>query len=387
MIGIKAILLILKIPNRTEILMVEITYFISDYGFGHAARSIAIIRAFLACDLDINIEIHTFFPLELIKRSLSKKSEIKRIKFHKMRNDVGFIWNAKQEKIDNEKTTINVHQWVKNWPSTYLFEKYIFLKNKEISLIVSDIAPQPFLLAKKLDLPSIAISNFTWFDIYQDFCKTEDLQEIWRAYREASLGLMLPFNLENKVFPTILETSLVSRDPTRSRKKICSNLKINPSTPIIYAGTGKSLINPFIEEWKIHPEYDFILGSSSTISAPNIHSIPYNDPEGQDYIAASDLAVLKIGYSSISEAIRAKIPFIAIDFVQSAETKFMRKKIQELNIGECITPQEFFSGKWIDEIPKIMELKENYSSLPERFLKKGEYQCANIILDLLQEII
>ncbi|MFX0170583.1 MAG: hypothetical protein ACFE9L_01555 [Candidatus Hodarchaeota archaeon] len=366
--------------------MSSIAYFISDYGYGHASRSIAIIRSLLECDLEISFEVHTSKPLNFVKKSLMLNNESNRVSFHKQLNDLGFIGEKITGKINYQDTAKLIHPWVQNWGSTYLFEEYRYLKSRKIDLIVSDIAPQPFLLAKRLQIPSIAISNFTWCDFYQHSSfRSEDIDIIWKAYREASLGLLLPFNLENTVFPSILETALVSRNPQRQKAQMYELLDIDPSTQVIYTGTGISMNNPFRQEWLDNTDAIFILGSHSKIEARNIRTIPSDEHESQDFIACSDLALIKLGYSSISEAIRSHIPIIGVDFAKTPETKFMAKQVQELGIGICITSQEYFDGDWLKYIPEVLEMRQNYSQLPERFRSRGESQIANIILTILEE--
>jgi len=369
-----------------EMEMPTIAYFISDHGLGHASRSVAIIRELLECDLEVSINIHTSNPLNFVKNSLAFHDGSKRVDYHEQMNDMGFIYDQNTGKIDSQHTISEIHTWINDWNCNYLFNEYRFLKAREIDLIVSDIAPQPFLLAKKLKIPSIAISNFTWYDTYQNLALNQkDLETIWRAYREASLGLMLPFNLENMVFQTIFETSLVSRNPNRSKAQMYELLGFEPSTEVIYSGTGISIDNPFLQEWTEETNTTFILGSQSKIRGENVRSVPSTDTEGQDYIACSDIALIKLGYSSISEAIRSHVPIIGIDFVQTAETREMAKKVQELGIGRCITPEEYFRVKWLEYIPEVLDMKQNYSHLPNRFCKYGETQIANIILNLLEE--
>lgn len=367
--------------------MPTIAYFISDHGLGHATRSVAIIRSLLECDLDISVNIHTSKPLSLVQKSLTTTDEPRRVDFHEQLNDLGFIGDKITGKIDYRSTANEVNSWIQNWYSSYLFDEYRYLKTKDIDLIISDIAPQPFLLARKLQIPSVAISNFIWFDIYQNPAfKTDDLNSIWTAYREASLGLMLPFNLNNTVFRSTIETQLVSRNPTRSKEHMRKLLELDSSLLVIYAGTGTSLKNPLLEEWTQDDEIAFILGGQPDISRHNVRTIPLTDPEGQDYIACSDLALIKLGYGSVSEAIRSCVPIIGVDFAQTTESIHMRKIVETLGIGLCIPPEEYFQGEWKEYIPSALEMKQNYSNLPERFVKYGEAQIANIILDLLEEI-
>jgi len=369
------------------IFMPKIAYFIDDHGHGHASRNIAIIRSLLEFNLETLIIILTSKPLPFIKQSLHSSENEDRIEFHEFSNCHGFIGDDLTGKIDHQATTSLVHNWLQSWKESYFFEAYKFLKSKNIDLIISDISPQPFLLAEKLDVPSIAISNFTWLDIYQNLSYNEDdLNSIWKAYREASLGLLLPFNLDNTVFRSTLEVSLVSRNSIRTRDQMRKFLDIDLSTTIIYAGTGASINNPFKAEW-LNTENVFIIGGHSNLENDmNVRTIPKNDPETQDYISCSDIALIKFGYSSVSEAIRSHIPIIGVDFAQTTESRMISKKIKELGIGIEVSVKDYFDGKWREYIPQVLDLQTNYSSLPDRYTKNGETQISNIISDLLDEI-
>ena len=158
------------------------------------------------------------------------------------------------------------------------------------------------------------------------------------------------------------------------------------SSRVIYAGTDTSLKNPLLEEWTEDDEVAFILGGQHDILRYNVKTIPMADPEGQDYIACSDIALIKLGYGSVSEAIRSHVPIIGVDFAQTAETIFMKKLVENLGMGICITTEEFFQGEWKNYISEVLDMKQNFSLLPERFVKHGESQIASIILDLLEEI-
>ncbi len=339
--------------------------------------------------MDISINLHTSKPLSFVRNSLSSSEYRDRFDFHDMVNDFGFIKKQQSFLIDHEETAYEVHRWVQSWQESYLFDKFVYLKTKNIDLVISDISPQPFILAKKLDVPSIAISNFSWSDVYQNSSyRQDDLDKILLAYRDASLGLLLPFNFKSEVFRSTLETNLVSRTPTRTRNQMRKELNLDSSAMVVYTGTGSTMTNPFQKEWLDDPEIVYILGSLSTIKdESNTRKIPANDYEGQDFIACSDIALIKPGYSSVSEAIRSQIPIMGVNFPQTTESNLISEIIQELEIGIIISSKDYFNGTWKENIDEVIALKDNYKYIPDRFTKQGELQVANIILDLLEDIV
>jgi hypothetical protein len=84
---------------------------------------------------------------------------------------------------DKEKTYEQMKTWVNEWDG-FIKEEKQFCKSHNINLIVSDMAPQPFIIAKELGLPSVAITNFTWHCIYSYlFSKNDEhVKKIKEAY-------------------------------------------------------------------------------------------------------------------------------------------------------------------------------------------------------------
>ncbi|MHA2231982.1 MAG: glycosyltransferase family protein, partial [Candidatus Hodarchaeales archaeon] len=162
----------------------SIVYYISDHGFGHATRSLAIIRALCREQPNLKILIRTSRNVKFMKKALI--NEI--VYVYKGENDFGLIEGRKLS-ISPEKTQIAFEKWVLTWDK-WLREEQNRHINK-VDLVISDICPQPFLLAEKLGIPSIAISNFTWLDQYRELFESDSLIDLGQAYRAASSCLVL----------------------------------------------------------------------------------------------------------------------------------------------------------------------------------------------------
>lgn len=122
-----------------------------------------------------------------------------------------------------------------------------------------------------------------------------------------------------------------------------------------------------------------------TASQENIYKVPLDDPNGQDFIACSDIALLKPAYSSVAEAIRSKTPILSCNIAQSREGHLIEHQIRTLGIAEAITAHKFNTGEWVKKIDQRGELRKNYDQLPPRFQQKGEAFVATQILKLLEK--
>ncbi|KYC49921.1 MAG: hypothetical protein APG12_01170 [Candidatus Methanofastidiosum methylothiophilum] len=356
----------------------KICFYISDHGYGHATRDIAIIRH-LRSTTDIDITVKTNRPYNLVRDSLPNVKLIDCI------NDKGVVLENLKPKVDRNKTLALFEMWCENWES-YTKKETIFCKENNIDLIISDIAPQPFLVANELGIPSIAISNFTWHSvfsyIYGNNTITKRLED---AYKCATLACVLPFSEPMKVFNKRVPVSLVSRNIDVPRYELRKSLGIGNNEKLIYAGLGKSmdesiLSNLFgIEEKNIK----LLLPSGVKINSERNIGIPLDYTETQNYLGACDLIVSKAGYSTVSEAVKAKVPIFIFQRKDFYEDIFLAKEIKKLKIGEIISFEEFVSSDWINKIDKLTEYGDNYAHLGKRYTEDGCTDIKNIVKGLI----
>ena len=140
--------------------MKRVVIYISDHGFGHAARTIGLVRQLKQQNYEIiikNSNAYNFLKFHLPLHKI--------IKF---KTDVGPVSNIFSEHPDYEKTFSLYNNWINN-EQKWLDKETQFFKNRMPDLIISDISPIGIRLANKLHVPSITIANFTWIDILENF--------------------------------------------------------------------------------------------------------------------------------------------------------------------------------------------------------------------------
>lgn len=131
--------------------MKTIAYYISDYGYGNASRSIAVIRKLLNYS-EVEIKICHSFALSFIKESLHAD----RVSYRKIKTDIGYFLKRDSIFPDKEKLLEEYKKFVADWDFILEQEK-VFLLTEKIDLVVYDISPVPFETADQLGIPSVKI--------------------------------------------------------------------------------------------------------------------------------------------------------------------------------------------------------------------------------------
>lgn len=355
----------------------HIRFYISDYGYGHASRSIALMRA-LHASINITISVRTNTSADFIRDSCSFVS------VEKKQNDIGTVMHDSTSLVDRVETKKSLHHWASSW-DTWIVEETAFCKECAVDLIISDITPQAFLVSKTLGIPGIGVSNFTWDLIFRQlYGNSPEVQMIHDAYASADLGLVLPLNESLDVFKERISVSLVSREPAVSREEMRKRLGISDAEILVYVGSGFSFNSvPACLNKMIEAGLRVLVSENQPFHHPKILRIPNSDVETQNYIGMCDLVVTKPGYSTVSESIRAKIPLLIFTREGFAEDAYILRPLEMEGIGKQMSWETIGSGDWITQIDELLLMKENYQTCSDIFIKDGTQACIEHIRSYL----
>jgi uncharacterized protein (TIGR00661 family) len=351
--------------------MTNICIYISDYGYGHASRDIAIVRQILNALTDVKIFVKTNTPFHFVGQSLPQKN----VEVIQTKNDIGVVFKGNSVSVDIERTKKMLEEWLALW-NGYIQSEKRFCETHKIDLILSDIVPQPFIVADMLHIPSIAISNFTWhyifYNLFGEVAATERIKE---AYQCADMTVVLPFNEEMDIFRKKKDISLVSREITVDRRVMRRKCGVSNDELLVYVGVGLSFDSSFMRNMKkiAMPDVKFLVSSNVELPFENVIRIPKNETETQDYIGMCGLIVSKTGYGTVSEAVRAKIPMFLLKREGFKEDELIGNKVEEFGIGKFISEKSFLDGDWASDLNlnSLGEYIKRFDNLNSRFKSDG----------------
>ncbi|MEW4209515.1 glycosyltransferase [Priestia megaterium] len=290
--------------------MKTIAYYISDYGYGHATRSTAIIRELLKQNEQIEIIICHLFALDFLQQSFRHEN---RVMFRKVATDVGYVLKENSLEPDAEVLNDNVSSYVSEF-SIKLNHETLFMKEKNVSFVISDISPLGIAGASSLNIPSLGLSNFTWHTAYDGLVEEHLLSFLHEQYKQMTYHFSLACSnephwgtKENQSFG-FYSREIDNSEVRRIRKEIDPTGK----SQIIYFGLGMKVDIGILSELPIwqSPNCKFIVSSNVNVTHPNVYKIPQDELETQHYVAAADLVLTKAGWGTISEAVCAGVPLL-----------------------------------------------------------------------------
>ncbi|MCF6794995.1 hypothetical protein L1M59_02545 [Bacillus sp. ET1] len=290
--------------------MKTIAYYISDYGYGHATRSTAIIRELLKQNEQIEIIICHSLAIEFLRQSFRYEH---RVRFREILTDVGYMLKENSLEPDADLLNDEVASYVSSFHTRLMYEIH-FMKVANVSFVISDISPLGIAGAYILNLPSLGISNFTWFTAYEGLIGELSLEFLEKRYKQMTYQFSLACSdephwgtKENQSFG-FYSREIDDCEVQRIRKEIDPAGKSH----IIYFGLGMKVDIGTLSEMPIwqSPNCKFIVSSNVNVNHPNVYHIPKDAVETQHYVAAADLVLTKAGWGTISEAVCAGVPLV-----------------------------------------------------------------------------
>lgn len=345
--------------------MRTVAYFISDYGFGHAARSIAIIRTMLHVDPHVKVMVCCSFALDFIKKSLQDEDQ-KRLYYHQVMNDFGFMLKKNSIEVDVLRMNKEYETFI-HYASGYAQDQMRFLQQFKVDLVISDISPLPFIAAKELGIPTIGISNFTWYTAYLDILPKEKLQFLYQAYKH--MDHFIPLAGANE--------PLWNGSLDRSYDYFCREInhnevesirsKLNPDKDrfIVYFGLGMKIGVDNLSKLKIWDSKQcvFLVSGNAFIEGDNIIRIPKDITETQNYIAACDLVISKPGWGTVSEAIQSRKPLLILERGYMREDQNTIESLLSHDLCQCMTWSDFQTFEITESIKRELKSKSHQQTV------------------------
>ena len=147
---------------------------ISGHGFGHAARTLAVMEA-LADRLDLHCTVATTVPEWFFRGSYHGS-----LSYHHLQTDVGLVQRSPLE----EDVPATIRALAGFYPLRSSHLDRLALIFADCDLVLCDIAPAGIMAARQTGVPSVLLENFTWDWIYEGYRRCTHLRPYAQLIRD-----------------------------------------------------------------------------------------------------------------------------------------------------------------------------------------------------------
>ncbi len=137
----------------------QIVFYVSGHGFGHASRDIELIRALCAGRADARIVVRTAAPERLFAPIAGASVDVQTVEA-----DTGLV-QVDSLQLDEDESARQAARFYADFDRR-VAEEAALVDSVKADVIVGDIPPLAFAAAVRAGVPSVAVGNFTWDWIY-----------------------------------------------------------------------------------------------------------------------------------------------------------------------------------------------------------------------------
>ncbi len=327
-----------------------LAFVVSPHGFGHAARACAVIQALGDRRPELRFEIFSTVPPWFFAQSLTVPHAV-----HPEVVDVGLVQRTPLE-ADLDATVRRLDELMAAGPPTVdrLAEGF---RRRGCGLAVCDIAPLGIVAAHQAGLPAVLVENFTWDWIYRPLWRAHPGLErhgrtLGRMFAAADLRLQAQPVCEEvqgaEAVPPISRRGRVARATVRRR------LEVEADRPLVLISMGGIPWRP--QRLDALRRLDgcrvVAVGSGTEHTAEgSLVTLPSDSPfYHPDLVAASDLVVAKLGYSTVAEAYHAGVDLAYVTRPSFPESAVLARFVRTRMGGREITAGDVTEARWAEEV-------------------------------------
>ena len=363
--------------------MGRVAYFVSPHGFGHAARACAVMAEMRRQCPAVHFEIFTEVPKWFFSESLTHC-----FSYHRFDTDVGLV--QRSPLVEDLEATCDLLDRKRCDDPDTVGRLAAKLQKPGCSVVIADISPLGLAAAARTGLPSVLVENFTWDWIYLNYpdgpsrlrCHGRRMAEIF-----ASASLRTQTDPVCGLSPTAVTVRPVARSPRSGRKAVRASLGVPADEPVIVVSMGGV-------PWNYGDFTDFDHSDGAWIVVPGgseraahrrgrLLMLPFHtDFYHPDLVAASDLVVGKLGYSTVAEAFHAGTALAYVGRPRFPESPILAQWVEEHMVAAEIGEDALRNGAWLAAANELLEVPRRKPDGPN-----GAVRAAEVILERFGSMI
>jgi hypothetical protein len=331
----------------------RIAYIVSPHGFGHGARSAAVLNALWRLRPEIEAHVFTTVPEWFWQDSLDRPFEL-----HEVLTDVGLVQLSPTE--EDPQATLRRLDEIR--PLAEKAKPMVAeLDRLGCDFVVCDISPLGLAAAGLAGLPSVLVESFTWDWIYESYFEAEPgLREVAEEMAElcASAGVRIQTEPVCRPATGSIVVPPVYRRGRSNRAAVRSTLGLSDDRPLVLVTMGgSSWAFEGADHLKGASDLAFVVfaGTAEIERRDNVILLPVRSPVFvPDLIAAADVVVGKLGYSTVAEAWAAGSRYLFVPRPRFPESPFLAAFVREHLPSVEVSPAAFALGAWVESLEPLL---------------------------------
>jgi hypothetical protein len=339
-----------------------VTFYISGHGLGHASRQVEIVNALTDLRPDASVRIRSSAPAWFFERTLRSRVDLAAIEC-----DTGVVQvgSLEQDPAATLGQAARFHQAI-----DALADREARALAQDSALVVGDIPPLAFAAAARAACPAVAIANFTWDWIYEEYVEAapehaELPAALRETYRSALAAWRLPMAGGFEGFGNVVDLPWVARRSRRDPAEVRSRLRIPPDRPAVLVYLGGYGLDGFTLAHHAAAPYTIVAAERSGVApseaGPHLRYVTEAALSGEelryeDLVRAVDVVLTKPGYGVIAECVANSTALLYTDRGRFREYDVLVEAIPRVLRSAYVDHETVFSRRWDEPITSVLAL-------------------------------
>jgi UDP:flavonoid glycosyltransferase YjiC (YdhE family) len=343
--------------------MAHVAAYITGHGFGHATRMAAILGALVGRVPGLRLSLISTAPEWVFRLNLAAPFD-----FRSRALDVGVI-QEDAIRLDAQ-ATLAAYTRLLETQAAVVEEEAALLRRLRVDLVVADIPPAAFPVARRAGVPGVGISNFSWDWIYAAYVR--DLPDhaplvaaIRAAYAEADLFLRLPFHGPCDAFPVVRDIPMVARRARCPRPEARRRLGLSEGRPTVLLSFGGFDTRGIdFERVEQLDEYQFLTTQAPPRPVKNVRTVALDGLRYEDVVAQADAVITKPGYGIVSDCLANRVPVLYTSRGEFPEYACLVEGLQRFGVCRFIENADLLAGNWRGALDGLLGQPRTWRDLP-----------------------
>jgi L-arabinokinase len=337
-----------------------VVFYVTGHGFGHAVRQISIVNALSQRRPDVPVVVRTSVAPWLFSRSVRAS-----VRLEAGAVDTGAVQRGSLD-VDIPATLAAAQAFYAG-SDAWIDREASFLSGAGARLVVADIPPLPIAAARRAGIPAIAISNFTWDWIYEDYDARRLapglVETIEAHYACADEGWRLPMHGGFASIAALRDLPLVARVARQPRGVVRATLGLPTDRPLVLVslgGYGAGGVDLRTAAASLRGVADVVATSYDAFTPGNgVHRVDETAMYGQriryeDLVAAVDVVASKPGYGIISDCAANGTALLYTDRGRFREYDVLVREMPRYLETAFIGQQDLLAGRWREAVVALL---------------------------------
>jgi hypothetical protein len=304
---------------------------VSDHGYGHAARCGVLAAALLGRP---EVGALAIAVPSLYRPFFAAAAADPRCRLLDLPTDLGIPLRRGEILPDPAHVARELDSWVRRWPAL-ADDAIAALGPRPLDGVIADASPLALVLAARLGVPAIAVTNFEWHAQYVGLgLAGAAVDAVGAAYAGACAHLRYPFSLPSAALAAATTTDVPACARSPEPASVAELMAALPPPRILVTLGGLFDLAEPIRLGGLFGTVIFTKGlrveaphaaRTVDLSAGFVDALPY--------LGAADLVVTKAGWSTVAEAAAARRPLLVAERPSVPEDRHVLAAIERGGLG------------------------------------------------------